>query len=653
MANYNPNDAAAFNKALQSGLSTADAAKQAGITPAAAAQYALGSNNNLGSQNPGVAATPATEKSTFATQAIPQTASGQPAQGVQLASAAKPAASPTPFRIEGILNRDGTITFIPPTAQPGPVPGAGNGQATTPGPASQTPVAPSDGGRGTGLIERPIEQAPPLTNNTVTPVDVTKTSLSNQPPAAAPATPAANVPVPVFNTPGAAQNGQGGTVPVAAPEAAPSPTTFSPTDPRVTAASPVPAVGGNGQAPAPAVTTPSTGSAGPVADELSAYPPPTVNNQVAAPAAEPVIDELSAYPPPTVNNQVAAKEPFRVEVVGPGFVQAPGEQGRGTAAPEPVLDELSAYPPNPKDQPNDRRMNDADYINSLETASNKNNTIQQATLQSTYKQPGNGDWRFRISLAEGANYLYKASSSAAGAADGSDKNILAPLATTNGVVFPYTPSVTTSYQAKYNTYDLVHSNYRGVFYQGSGVSEISVRGVFTAQDTSEAAYLLAVIHFFRSVTKMFYGQDEQRGAPPPLVYLTGLGDYQFNAHPAVVTNFEYSLPSDVDYIRANNPNNFGTDLLNRRAGVLSPPSNPLSAIATRLGLSGLFPNAVASKPSYGPVTNSVTNTAKATYVPTKIDINISLLPVQTRDQVSKQFSLKEFATGKLIQGGFW
>jgi cbb3-type cytochrome oxidase subunit 1 len=27
--------------------------------------------------------------------------------------------------------------------------------------------------------------------------------------------------------------------------------------------------------------------------------------------------------------------------------------------------------------------------------------------------------------------------------------------------------------------------------------------------------------------------------------------------------------------------------------------------------------------------------------------------LQTRDQVSKQFSLKEFANGKLIQGGFW
>ena len=270
MANYSPNDAAAFNKLIQSGLSTADAAKQAGITPEAAGQYALGNNNNLGSLNPGVAAAPATDLTTFPVQAIPQALSGQPAQGVQLASAAKPAASPTPqFRVEGILNPDGSITFIPPTATPGPVPNAGNGQATTPGPANKTPVAPTDGGRGTGNIERPIEQAPPLPNNTVTPV-----IANGQPPAAAPAAaPAANVPVPVFNTPGAAQNGQGGTVPIATP---------------------APAVSGNGQTPAPAVTTPSTGVAGPLADELS------------------------AYPPPTVNNQVNAKEPFRVEVTGMG-----------------------------------------------------------------------------------------------------------------------------------------------------------------------------------------------------------------------------------------------------------------------------------------------------------------------------------------------
>jgi hypothetical protein len=42
-----------------------------------------------------------------------------------------------------------------------------------------------------------------------------------------------------------------------------------------------------------------------------------------------------------------------------------------------------------------------------------------------------------------------------------------------------------------------------------------------------------------------------------------------------------------------------------------------------------------------------------TYVPSKIDIDLTLLPVQSRQQVSKQFSLKNFANGNLLKGGFW
>ena len=308
------------------------------------------------------------------------------------------------------------------------------------------------------------------------------------------------------------------------------------------------------------------------------------------------------------------------------------------------------------------------FLDPMQRGANKEaaaiaNANQQPAIQSTYKQPGDTEWRFRISLAEGADYLYKApnnsnkgggagSTSSNGSAD-DGPGILAPLIGTNGVVFPYTPSVQMTYRAKYNSYELVHSNYRGAFYQNSSVDDISIRGTFTAQDTYEAAYMLAVIHFFRSVTKMFYGQDKQRGAPPPLVYLSGLGDNQFNNHPAVITSFDYSLPADVDYIRANNFNNFGTDLLSRRPSYAAPPSNPLVGIATRLGLSGLFPGATAVKPSPQAITNSVTNTAKATYVPTKIEISLNLMPMQTRDQVSKQFSLAKFANGNLLRGGFW
>jgi hypothetical protein len=289
-------------------------------------------------------------------------------------------------------------------------------------------------------------------------------------------------------------------------------------------------------------------------------------------------------------------------------------------------------------------LSDEEILDRQANAAQKS-AINQATLQARYKQPQNDDWRVRLSLSIGANYLYKDPS----------PGILAPLVKTDGVVFPYTPTIDTSYVANYTKTDLVHSNYRGAFYQNSAVQDVSIRGMFTAQDTSEAAYMLAVIHFFRSVTKMFYGKDSQRGAPPPLVYLSGFGDYQFAGHPCVVTNFAYTLPSDVDYIRANNPNNYGTDLLNRRDAALSSPT-PFSGQQARqdiLKSVGVFFGAPPSKPTQSPVSQTVTNTNRATYVPTKIEISITLLPMQTRDQISKQFSVKDFANGKLIQGGFW
>ena len=40
-------------------------------------------------------------------------------------------------------------------------------------------------------------------------------------------------------------------------------------------------------------------------------------------------------------------------------------------------------------------------------------------------------------------------------------------------------------------------------------------------------------------------------------------------------------------------------------------------------------------------------------VPTKMDITIKLLPVNTRQQVSQQFSLQNYANGQGLKGGFW
>jgi hypothetical protein len=283
-----------------------------------------------------------------------------------------------------------------------------------------------------------------------------------------------------------------------------------------------------------------------------------------------------------------------------------------------------------------------------EQAAAKANAINQATLQSRYKQAGNSDWRVRLQLGPTSDYLYNV-----GGNNAQEAGILAPLRATNGVIFPYTPTVTTAYRANYEQYDLIHSNYRGIYYKNSRVDDISVRGMFTAQDTTEANYLLAVIHFFRSVTKMFYGQDTNRGVPPPLVFLNGFGNFQFSKHPCVVTSFNYTLPNDVDYIRATSLNNYGGDLFNRRQPIATAPGGVQFAGAIRLANALLPKNAQPKVPTQNTLSASVTNTDLATYVPTKMEIDISLIPVQTRDQVSNQFSLKEFANGNLIKKGFW
>ena len=276
---------------------------------------------------------------------------------------------------------------------------------------------------------------------------------------------------------------------------------------------------------------------------------------------------------------------------------------------------------------------------------NSQNRVQVGTIQAQRQEttralaqfPVNTDWRVVLRLAPGANYLYAAP----------DAGLLQPLKTTNGVVFPYTPTITTAYRADYQNYDLTHSNYRGYFYKSSYIDDIQLGCTFTAQSTADAAYVLAVIHFFRSVTKMFYGQDAQRGSPPPLVYLSGLGDYQFNNHPCVVSQFNYKLPADVDYISSGSPNNLGLNLQPLQ-NLYSSTLNAVAPTVTRLATAFLPRGAENERPA--PLQALLNN---PTYVPSKIDIDIVLKPIQTRSQVSKQFSLKNFANGNLLKGGFW
>jgi len=272
--------------------------------------------------------------------------------------------------------------------------------------------------------------------------------------------------------------------------------------------------------------------------------------------------------------------------------------------------------------------------------------LRQAQNQQTARVQSNnnaatGDWRVRLQLASASDYLYNAPDCGP---------LLWPLRDTDGVIFPYTPTIDTAYKANYSTYDLTHSNYRGYFYQNSYIDGINIKATFTAQDTVEANYLLAVIHFFRSVTKMFYGQDAQRGTPPPLVFLSGLGDFQFNRHPCLVSQFNYNLPADVNYIRAQSTVVNGGNQLAARTRQTTL-GNPIASTVQRLSSLGqkIFPGAVTAP--FAPQGSLAAG--NPTYVPTKMEINLSLLPVQSRSQVSQQFSVRGFANGNLLKGGFW
>jgi hypothetical protein len=247
-----------------------------------------------------------------------------------------------------------------------------------------------------------------------------------------------------------------------------------------------------------------------------------------------------------------------------------------------------------------------------------NNNPSNPQLVVNYPQ-ASYDWRVRISLAPGANYFYNDLSN----------NLLSPLRTEVannvtsatvqgvnnllgiggqqrvGVIFPYTPTLTVQHTANYTPQKLTHNNYTQYFYDNSEVQAITINGEFTVQNVNEGQYLLATIYFFRSITKMFFGNDPLAGNPPPVVYLNGYGQYYLPNVPCVITSFNHTMPAEVDYMDIPEP--------------------------------GL---------NYNPyLTNPVLN---STRLPTTSTVSVTLQPIYSRLSQSQGFSLNDFARGALI-----
>lgn len=199
------------------------------------------------------------------------------------------------------------------------------------------------------------------------------------------------------------------------------------------------------------------------------------------------------------------------------------------------------------------------------------------------------DWRTKITVSE---KVYASLTS---------EKVLFPLNAIQGIIFPHTPAIFIQHDAAYSSPQTVHSNYDQVAFENHNISGISVAGSFTANSAEEADYIRAVLHFLRSVTKMYFGQDVDpiAGTPPPVCRLNSHGNYAFSNVPVVIQSFNLELGSSPDYI---------------------------------------------------------STTDKKTMMPTSTMVNVVLKPAYSRTATSKRFGLSAFAKGELLggknQGGF-
>jgi hypothetical protein len=195
------------------------------------------------------------------------------------------------------------------------------------------------------------------------------------------------------------------------------------------------------------------------------------------------------------------------------------------------------------------------------------------------------DQRVKLDLGAGNRTFFK-------------NDILAPLVDTRGVVFPYTPQLVVTHSANYIATPITHANFQHHTYSNSDIAAIQIAGDFSVQNSTEGLYLLAVIHFFRTVTKMYFGNDNSApgGTPPPILFLSAYGTNLFDRVPVVVTSFVSTFPADVDYVFVN-------------------------------GAKG------------------------QSRVPTLMNMSVTVQPVFNRRQ-SKSFSLDRFARGDLLSQGY-
>jgi hypothetical protein len=180
------------------------------------------------------------------------------------------------------------------------------------------------------------------------------------------------------------------------------------------------------------------------------------------------------------------------------------------------------------------------------------------------------------------------------------------------------------------------------------------------EDTTQGLYWVAMVHYLRSLTKMFVGNDPKAGNPPPIVKFNAYGNYVFKDVPVVVTDIRVELDSACDYIGVNVVGS-AAGQVEGIAGGISDLAGGLGNIASGLGgstLSGILGGVSTIAGGVGQVASLAgtfglggTISGGLTHVPTKSSFTVTLQPVYSRDSARK-FSLDRFVQGGYLNNSF-
>ena len=197
------------------------------------------------------------------------------------------------------------------------------------------------------------------------------------------------------------------------------------------------------------------------------------------------------------------------------------------------------------------------------------------------------DWRAKLTLS---------ASAATSLLSGSHFDTLRPA---NGVIFPYTPTIFIQHMGNYGGSGLTHSNFDHPAFETHTIGEVQITAEMTANSNAEADYMRGTLHFFRVITKMFFGQDSDpiAGTPPPVCRLNAYGDFVLRNVPVVVVAFNMELGNQVDYVRTSD----GATMMPSHTTFTATckPAYSRAATSNRFGLKEFAGGALMGGPSNG------------------------------------------------------